>query len=401
MAAAAARDNLIPMRDTNQNEERDDEQLGEAPPAPPIEARFPLDVKKAEHSVFELHRRWAQGTLWLDPEFQREFVWSNEKQVKLVESVMARIPLPVFYLADEAENDKVVVIDGQQRLTTLFAFMEGRFADGTVKGSIRRAGEDPGRGRAFELRNLRLMKELEGKSFAHFEPKQRRKFEETSLVCFVLQSGTAPLAKFELFERINEGTTPLVPQEIRNALLRGPGLALVRKLAEPDSRFRCVAGEHRKYRRMRADELVLRGIAFMWRSLDEYGGDLKLFLNDSLTQLNHRGADELRDVERRFLHAVEFASHVFGDKAWRRFDPEAKEWSGHISGPLVEVICAVADRVFPNELPSPEAASRIHARFKTLCAEQGFLSAILNATQTVRNVKVRMQGFERICRDVE
>lgn len=387
------------MRDTHQNDDRDDEDLGEAPPAPPIEARFPLDVKKAEYSVFELHRRWEQGTLWLDPEFQREFVWSNEKQIKLVESVMARIPLPVFYLADEAENDKVVVIDGQQRLTTLFAFMEGRFADRNVPGSIRRAGQDPGRGRAFQLQKLRLMKELEGKGFAQLEPKLRRKFEETSLVCFVLQSGTAPEAKFELFERINEGTTPLVPQEIRNALNRGPGLELVRKLAKSGSRFRRAAGEHRTYKRMRADELVLRGIAFMWRGWEDYGGDLKLFLNDSLKELNHRSAEELRDVERRFLHAVDFASHVFGDKAWQRFNPDAQEWSGHISGPLVEVICSVADRVFSNELPSPEVASRIHEQFKALCADPGFLSAILNATQTVNNVKIRMQGFERICRD--
>jgi hypothetical protein len=388
------------MRDTDQNDERD-EDLGEAPPAPPIEARFPLDVKKAEYTVYELHRRWEQGTLWLDPEFQREFVWSNEKQIKLVESVMARIPLPVFYLADEAENDKVVVIDGQQRLTTLFAFMEGRFADRNVPGSIRHTGEDPGRGRPFELQKLRLMKELEGKSFAHLEPKLRRKFEETQLVCFVLQSGTAPEAKFELFERINEGTTPLVPQEIRNALNRGPGLELVRELAKPGSRFRRVAGEHRTYKRMRADELVLRGIAFMWRGWEDYGGDLKLFLNESLAKFNQRSSDELRDVERRFLHAVDFASHVFGDKAWQRFDPDRKEWSGHISGPLVEVICATADRVFPNEQPSPEAASRIHEQFKALCADQGFLSAILNATQTVNNVRIRMTRFERICRDAE
>ena len=342
-----------------------------------------------------------QGTLWLDPDFQREFVWPNEKQVKLVESVMARIPLPVFYFADDADADKLVVIDGQQRLTTLFAFMEGRFADANVPGSIRRTGVDPARGRAFELRHLRLMKELEGKGFSRLEPKLRRKFEETQLVCFILQSGTAPEAKFELFERINEGTTPLVPQEIRNALYRGPGLVLVRDLAKQGSRFRNVAGDHRTYKRMRADELVLRGIAFMWRGWDEYGGDLKLFLNESLAELNRCSLDELRAVERRFLHAVDFAHHVFDERAWQRFDPDAKEWSGHISGPLVEVICAIADVVFPSELPSVEVGSRIREQFKTLCADQAFLSAILNATQTVKNVRIRMNEFERICRDAK
>lgn len=227
----------------------------------------------------------------------------------------------------------------------------------------------------------------------------RRLFEQTQLTCFVLDANTSPQAKFQIFGRLNEGTTPLNPQEIRNAIYGGPGLDLVRRLAGEGSRFRAVAGADRSYTRMRADELVLRGIAFSWRGWDVYKGDLKEFLNETLDALNKASDTERAHVERTFLHAVDFAERVFGDKAWQRYDPAMKEWSGHISGPLVEVVSTAATRVFPETLPEGEQASRIRALFEELCADISFTNAILNATQTVKNVKARMEAFERICRD--
>lgn len=384
-------------------DEEKDEDLGAAEHEP-VATKFPLDIRKAEFSVFELHRRWHDGTLRIQPDFQRAFVWSEEKQIKLIESVFAKIPLPVIYLSDD--DEKLEVVDGQQRLTTLFAFIEGRFAASGPEEEhvILRRGADPGHGRAFELRNLRLLGEFKGLTFGKLDPKTRRKFEETQLTCFILNPTISPQAKFELFERINEGATPLTPQEIRNALLQGPGLELVRRLAAPKGRFRQVAGPKRSYARMRADELVLRGVAFAWLGWEDYKGDLQVFLNDSLAKLNKANDAERADVEQEFLHGVDFAERVFGDHAWQRFDTERKDdknhgWSGHISGPLVEVVSTAAKRVFPSSLPSENKTAKIRTKFEKLCGEQSFSNAILTATQTVKSVKTRMEAFERICRD--
>jgi len=362
-----------------------------------VETQFPLDIRKSDFSIYELHHRWEGGFVRLQPEFQREMVWTEDKQIKLVESVLARIPLPVIYLADD--GDTLDVVDGQQRLTTLFAFIEGRFAERHAPEAIRRRGTDPAEGRSFELRKLTLMKELEGQRFDTIEPKTRRLFEQTQLTCFVLQANTSPQAKFQIFGRLNEGTTPLNPQEIRNAIYRGAGLELVRSLAGPNSRFRVVAGADRSYARMRADELVLRGIAFSWRGWNGYRGDLKGFVNDALDALNKAGDAQRAEVERAFLHAIDFAERVFGDNAWQRYDLVKKEWSGHISGPLVEAVSAAATRVFPKTLPDDEQASRILKRFEDLCGNNAFTNAILTATQTAANVKARMEALEEICRD--
>jgi hypothetical protein len=375
----------------------DEEQLGESAPTI-VETKFPLDIAKKEFSIFELHRRWTAGHLRLQPEFQRELVWSEEKQIKLVESVLARIPLPVIYFSDDGETFEVV--DGQQRLTTLFAFMEGRFAERNAPEAIRRKGKDPAGGRWFLLRRLTLLTKLEGRTFETLDPKDRRSFEETQLICYVLPPSTSAEAKFQIFGRLNEGGVPLNFQELRNALFRGPGLELVRSLAGACSRFRVVAGADRSYARMRADELVLRGIAFAWRQWQsDYKGDLKSFLNESLQALNNAPELDRAQVGRAFLHAVDFAERVFGENAWQRYDPDKQEWSGHISGPLVEVVSAAAGSVFPDALPSSEQAARICQRFQNLCREQSFIGAILTATQTAKNVNARMTAFEALCHD--
>jgi hypothetical protein len=373
------------------------EDFGDAARAP-VATKFPLDVRKAEFSIYELHRRWREGHLRLDPDFQREFVWSNEKQIKLVESVLALIPLPVIYLSDDGES--LEVVDGQQRLTTIFAFIEGRFAASHDAGkTILRRDEQPGLGRHFRLRDLRLMKDFEGVGYEELDRKMRRKFEETPLTCFVLHAQTDPRAKYELFERINEGTKPLVAQEIRNALFHGPGLDLVNRLASPGGPFREVAGSHRSFARMRANELVLRGLAFAWRGWEPYRGDLVEFLNDSLRQLNLLAARDLERVEASFLGAVDFAAAVFGATAWQRFDPDTGMGSGHVSGPLVEAVSFAASRVFPDALPSPEQAEKIRRGFQGLCKDSKFNAAILTATQTQKNVEYRMKALEKVLRD--
>ncbi|HKN09478.1 MAG TPA: DUF262 domain-containing protein, partial [Pseudomonadota bacterium] len=90
---------------------------------------YPLDsvfVRKEERSVNEVVKRINSNRYKLDPDFQRTFVWSIEKQSKLIESCLMRIPLPVFYVA-EAKDGRIVVVDGLQRLTTLQRYLGNMF----------------------------------------------------------------------------------------------------------------------------------------------------------------------------------------------------------------------------------------------------------------------------------
>ncbi|UQA62970.1 DUF262 domain-containing protein [Polyangium aurulentum] len=358
-------------------EKEDELPLDEIPPARP--ASWPLQIAKAERSIFELHRSWKSGVLRLDPDFQREFVWDPRRKVKLVESVLARIPLPVFYLSEENE-DQTLVIDGQQRLTTLFNFMEGGFA----------------------LRGLSLLPELNGKRFADLEGRLQRRFESTPLTCFIVQPGTDANVKFQIFERLNEGAVALNAQEIRNSLFRGPGLDFIKRLAADTSRgsFRDVAGAHREYPRMRADELVLRALAFIDRGLDEYTGDTRAFLNEELQRLN-RHPELHPDLESRLHHALGRAKVVFGQHAFCRYNPTDGTWARLLNGPLLEVIVAGFDRHFPEGTPLSKAtATKLLQRFQRLNGDEGFRNAITFATQSTSAVRKRFDLWMKELADV-
>ncbi|MGK4006666.1 DUF262 domain-containing protein [Sorangium sp. So ce1036] len=345
----------------------------ETPPRQP--ASWPLQIAKAERSIFELHRSWKNGVLRLDPDLQREFVWDYWRKVKLVESVLMRLPLPVFYLSEENEEE-TLVIDGQQRLTTLFDFLDG----------------------GFRLSGLKLLPELNKKHFKELDGKVQRRFENTPLTCFIIQPGTDEHVKFQIFERVNEGAVALNAQEIRNCLYRGPGLDFIKRLAKDASpgSFRDVAGPHRDYRRMRADELVLRAIAFLDLGVNQYPGELKSFLNDELKRLNSSTEGQRDALELRLKSALAHTKTVFEDHAFCRYKPSDGSWARQINGPLVEIIVAGFDRFFPGGTPLPARKIKaVRDRFQALSGEEAFRDSITFATQSTSAVRARFDLWMR------
>ena len=90
---------------------------------------YPIDtllIRTENRTVHDVLRRIDQGQYVMDPEFQRAFIWDDVKQSRLIESVLMRIPLPVFYLAEDSEG-RMVVVDGLQRLSTFHRFVSGGF----------------------------------------------------------------------------------------------------------------------------------------------------------------------------------------------------------------------------------------------------------------------------------
>ena len=99
------------------------EGLGEADPS--SWGDYPIDtvlIRNEPRTVHEVLRRIEQGQFVMHPDFQRDFIWDDPKQSKLIESVLMRIPLPVFYLAED-EQGRMIVVDGLQRLSTFQRFV--------------------------------------------------------------------------------------------------------------------------------------------------------------------------------------------------------------------------------------------------------------------------------------
>lgn len=140
-----------------------------------------LLIRHEQRTVLDIVRRIDQGSFAMDPEFQREFIWDDKKQSKLIESVLMRIPLPVFYLAEDIQG-RMVVVDGLQRLLTF-----ARFAKNDLKLKL------PNR------------KDLDGKKFGDLSPKLQNRVEDCNLVLYIMDSKAPGGARLEIFERVNGG----------------------------------------------------------------------------------------------------------------------------------------------------------------------------------------------------
>ena len=105
---------------------------------------------QGDPEIDSLHGKYKRGKLVIQPDFQRQFVWDKTKSSRLIESALLNIPLPVVYISQESDG-KEYVIDGQQRLTSFFSFIDGSFPDDSD----------------FKLSGLKVFKEFNRKKFTN------------------------------------------------------------------------------------------------------------------------------------------------------------------------------------------------------------------------------------------
>lgn len=118
----------------------------------------------------------------LTPDFQRQAnVWDQKRKSRLIESVLLRIPLPSFYLSED-DDGVYAVVDGLQRLCTLFHFM-----DHAELNRVTGAKLTP-----LRLKDLQYLKELEGCAFAELDRKFQRRISELEITANIIRPGTPP-----------------------------------------------------------------------------------------------------------------------------------------------------------------------------------------------------------------
>ena len=260
-----------------------------------------LNISREPASVFQLKRRWEKEPSMLDlaPDFQREFVWSSRKKSELIESILMGIPLPAFYVREQ-DNGVYVVVDGKQRLTTLFDYIDGKF----------------------KLESLKILRKMNSLTFRDLTPLQQNKIEDYSLQLNVIKAPTSDRVIFDLFDRVNRGGVTLNNQEMRNALYQGCATRLLNELAKSDS-FKFATENAAKPTHMKDRYLVLRFVAFyLWNerlSLDvetgeplEYKSNLEDFLGMTMRYLNSLDeyGQEMSRLKRVFEDVMEIAAAV-------------------------------------------------------------------------------------------
>ncbi|MEA4821774.1 MAG: DUF262 domain-containing protein [Erysipelotrichales bacterium] len=249
-----------------------------------IEEFKPYDTEKISIDTKPLSmdaclRRLEQGTIVLAPDFQRNEVWNIDKKSKLIESLMLKIPIPMFYVSAD-EKSTFSVVDGLQRLSTIRSFVLG---DTYMKT---RNPKDKGNG--FRLQKLEFWgNKYDNKTFNELPIEIQNRISETQFTFTIINPGTPEEVKRNVFKRINTGGEPLTAQEIRNALYTGEATTLLKKLADKKE-FKNTTEYSVKTVRMLDRELVLRALSFMVRPYTSYPktGDMDRFLSDTMRIIN-------------------------------------------------------------------------------------------------------------------
>ncbi|MXX05599.1 MAG: DUF262 domain-containing protein [Gammaproteobacteria bacterium] len=351
--------------------------LGEEPPEPegldegePIElGDYPLDslmIRTDRRSAFEVCRRIDSEIYILDPDFQREFIWDEGKQCKLIESAIMRIPLPVFYLAETTEG-KIVVVDGLQRLSTFHRFLKNKL----------------------RLRGLEYAKTLNGKRFLDLSPKLRNRVEDTSLTLYLIDSQVPEQAKLDIFERVNSGQ-PLTKQQMRNCLYLGEATQWLRRMAKSGA-FKSATDKGLNWKTMRDRECINRFLAFYDRGLNGYTGNMDNFLRDVLGDKRAMGDAYWQEMTSRFMLSMEISKRIFGRDAFRKPRGEGERRSV-INVALFDVFSVLFAK--HGDSIKPEFDDLIRRGLAELVGQEDYFDAISFATNGVKKVALRFERTE-------
>jgi len=258
-----------------------------------------------DFSIREFLTMVTDAELVLKPEYQRNYVASPAIASRLIESILMDVPIPVIYLAQERDGT-FSVIDGQQRLTSFLSFVMGKYPDGSE----------------FYLTGLTVLTELNRKTFEQLPRELQTKIRTTTIHSIIIKKESNEDIKFEIFERLNTGSTKLNEDEIRNTVYRGEYIKLLAELAAEPVFHQLVQRDNLR-NRMVYRGMILRFLTLSERSYLNYKSSMKQFCNKELRDNQQLAPAKVKEYGQRFYHCLDLVKTVFGDHAFRRYIPGA------------------------------------------------------------------------------
>jgi len=272
---------------------------------------YDIATYPSDYTVSVLYDMWENDDIEI-PDYQRKYVWTIKQASLLIDSILTGLPIPplFFYIDDQNKN---LVIDGQQRLLSTIFFISGLFGE----------EDSGGKKRVFRLYGLSDASPYQNMRFEDLDDSDQRKVKQAVLRVINIRQlkpeGDSSCA-FHIFERLNTGGTALSPQEIRNVVFRGE---FNQQLIEANKNldWRIILGQKDLDKRQKDVELVLRLFSLV-NNISNYEKPMKNFLNDEM-KINRRGnSKRIKEFFRNFELAASLVANKLGEKPF------------HLRGPL-------------------------------------------------------------------
>jgi hypothetical protein len=345
-----------------------DEELADLVDAEPSPARvtFTTQDLSVDGLVKRLNRKsmlvpqfGGQDDLVQVAGFQRGFVWSRAQMDRFIESLLLGYPVPGIFLVKQADDNRMLILDGQQRLITLQHFYDGLHE-----------------GREYSL--TYVGDEFKGLTYRTLDESLQFKLDDSYMqATIVAADGSAEVDEsiFQIFERLNSGGTQLTPHEIRVALYAGPLMASIQTLNELEP-WRYLFGS--KSKRIRDHELIMRILA-LFTIGDEYSRPLKNFLN-GFAQRNRSVEIATEAPGLLFARACQAIRDQVGPGAFRR------PGNSQVNTAQAEAVCvAIMEAIAADTLPSD-----LMDRINRLLEDADFIKHTGRATADKDAVETRL-----------
>nr|WP_321352972.1 DUF262 domain-containing protein [uncultured Methanoregula sp.] len=263
-------------------------------------------------TVETIFNQLEKGNIWLNPKFQRRNAWNEVKKSKLIESLILGLPVPEIIFAESKEKKGTyIVIDGKQRLLSIRCFL---------------AKPDDLIFKPFKLVGLEILTELNGKNYQdignypHFS-QYKSELDNQAVRTVIIKNWGKDSFLFSIFYRLNTGSEPLAPQELRQALHPGRFVEYIDDFAIKSAGIKKMLKNTQPDSRMRDTEMAIRYLAFK-NLFKEYDGKLKDFLDDCCELLNARWMDEednIKSQTNELEEAIKFTFEIFGPQAFSKY----------------------------------------------------------------------------------
>ena len=329
------------------------------------------------------------------PGFQRNYVWDQKRASKLIESILIGLPVPQVFLYEESRNN-FLVIDGQQRLMSIYYFIKQRFPRKDKRSILRAVFDEHGRipeevlhdDEYFSKFNLQLAEKVSG------QPNRFKKMNYGTLgdykSTFDLRTIRNVIIKqnfpegedssiYEIFNRLNSGGINLKPQEIRTSLYHSLFYEMISR-TNSDAKWRKIVGLSSPDLHMKDVEIILRGFAMLIEG-DQYNPSMTKFLNGFSKNSKALSADQISYLEELF-HSFVAACSDMHEKSFyskqNRFNVLLYE----------SVFAAVCSGPFKSRELVKNAITQL--KFNNLKDDPKFIAATQTDTASKINVNARL-----------
>lgn len=349
-----------------------------------------LIVFSRDWTVATILSQIEQGNIDLNPGFQRRNAWNDNKRSKLIESIMIGYPIPEIVLAeDKNKRNSFIVIDGKQRLLTIAGFKSPEEYQYWTKKTPKTSG-------LTSLYNQKSYKDICS------NPDALRIFENSALRCTVISNYPSDESLYDIFYRLNSGSTPLSSQELRQALNKGPYSEYLISVTDEDNILRQVMTIKEPDKRLRDVEVLLRCMSFLKYSKD-YKGNLLQFLDNATRAFNKLWkTDEagIRALKDRVMNTINKLVKVFGSSEVVARKYKNGERNKQFNRVILEVLVYFFEKVDNLRLTDDNNHNFVSAYKNLFAVDPDFQATIDGSTKNMENYKIRYSRIQDIVNEV-